>query len=75
MDPNSRDLSRECEWVCSNAFSPRAQYYKTRLGKDMLVFRISGRVPESTIILQKLRDAEGVVQPNVRAMESHSFYS
>jgi hypothetical protein len=55
-------------------FSPRAQFaIKPDWEKDM-VFRVSGGVyHQPPFYREELRDAEGVVQPNVRAQQSIHF--
>jgi hypothetical protein len=52
------------------AFSPRAQFaIKPDWSKDM-VFRLSGGLYHQPPFYRELRDADGVVQPNVKAQQS-----
>jgi hypothetical protein len=52
------------------AFSPRAQFaIKPDWSKD-LVFRLSGGLYHQPPFYRELRDADGVVQPNVKAQQS-----
>lgn len=54
-------------------FSPRTQFaIKPNWNKDM-VFRISGGLYHQPPFYRELRDAEGVVQPNVKAQQSVHF--
>nr|WP_314897257.1 carboxypeptidase-like regulatory domain-containing protein [uncultured Flavobacterium sp.] len=54
-------------------FSPRVQFtIKPDWDKDM-VFRISGGVYHQPPFYRELRDADGVVQPNVKAQQSIHF--
>jgi hypothetical protein len=54
-------------------FSPRAQFaIKPDWEKDM-VFRVSGGLYHQPPFYRELRDAAGVVQPNVRAQQSVHF--
>ncbi|MFV8343081.1 TonB-dependent receptor [Flavobacterium sp. XS2P39] len=54
-------------------FSPRAQFaLKPDWEKDM-VFRLSGGLYHQPPFYRELRDAEGVVQPNVKAQQSVHF--
>ncbi|MFV5699918.1 carboxypeptidase-like regulatory domain-containing protein [Flavobacterium sp. ZT3R17] len=54
-------------------FSPRAQFaIKPNWEKDM-VFRISGGLYHQPPFYRELRDADGVVQPNVKAQQSIHF--
>jgi hypothetical protein len=46
--------------------------HKTGLGKDM-VFRVSGGLYHQPPFYRELRDAAGVVQPNVKAQQSVHF--
>jgi hypothetical protein len=51
-------------------FSPRAQFaIKPDWEKDM-VFRVSGGLYHQPPFYRELRDAAGVVQPNVKAQQS-----
>ncbi|PKH68088.1 TonB-dependent receptor [Flavobacterium sp. ALD4] len=54
-------------------FSPRAQFaIKPDWEKDM-VFRVSGGLYHQPPFYRELRDADGVVQPNVKAQQSVHF--
>jgi hypothetical protein len=54
-------------------FSPRAQFaIKPDWEKDM-VFRVSGGLYHQPPFYRELRDAAGVVQPNVKAQQSVHF--
>lgn len=54
-------------------FSPRAQFaIKPQWEKDM-VFRLSGGVYQQPPFYRELRDANGTVNPNVKAQKSYHF--
>jgi hypothetical protein len=62
-------LQGRCQWICSDYLSPRAQFaIKPDWGKDM-VFRVSGGLYHQPPFYRELRDAAGVVQPNVKAQQ------
>ena len=59
--------------TAQTTFSPRAQFaIKPDWEKDM-VFRISGGLYHQPPFYRELRDADGVVQPNVKAQQSIHF--
>lgn len=59
--------------TAQTTFSPRAQFsIKPDWGKD-LVFRVSGGVYHQPPFYRELRDADGIVQPNVKAQQSIHF--
>ncbi|TDE03262.1 TonB-dependent receptor [Flavobacterium hiemivividum] len=59
--------------TAQTTFSPRAQFsIKPDWEKD-LVFRVSGGVYHQSPFYRELRDAEGIVQPNVKAQQSIHF--
>jgi hypothetical protein len=67
------EVGADVSGSAQTTFSPRAQFaIKPDWEKDM-VFRVSGGLYHQPPFYRELRDAAGVVQPNVKAQQSVHF--
>jgi hypothetical protein len=59
--------------IVQTTFSPRAQFAIKPDWEEDMVFRVSGGLYHQPPSYRELRDADGVVQPNVKAQQSVHF--